>query len=77
MGVRPQTARIPSDTAPTTPVTVTQFVANGLPAAGTLAANGTVVYQLQFVLPNLPGVENNKVQGDSLTVSSDFSLIQS
>lgn len=67
----------PGVTAPTTPVTVTQFVANGLPAAGTLAANGTVVYQLQFVLPNLPGVENNKVQGDSLTVSSDFSLTQS
>lgn len=67
----------PGVTTPTAPVTVTQFAANGLPPAGTVAANGTVAYQLQFVLPNLAGLENNKVQGDSLTVSSDFTLTQS
>jgi spore coat-associated protein N len=66
----------PGVTTPTTPVTVTQFASTGLPSAGTLAANGTAAYELQFMLPNLSGTENNKVQGDSLTLSSDFTLTQ-
>jgi spore coat-associated protein N len=66
----------PGVTTPTTPVAVTQFATTGLPPAGTVAAGASVSYELQFVLPNLSGVENNKVQGDSLTLSSFFTLTQ-
>ncbi|MHA6785477.1 TasA family protein [Pseudonocardia saturnea] len=66
--------RGPGITAPTTPVTVSQFA---LPPAGTLAAGASSDYVLQFVLPNLAGTVNNIVQGDRITVSSNFVLTQS
>ena len=69
--------RGPGVTTPTTPVPVTQFTTAGLPPAGVLAAGGSTEYELQFVLPNLPGTVNNIVQGDSLTLTSDHTLIQS
>ena len=62
--------------SPTAPVTVTQFAATGLPAAGTVDPGETVDYELRFALPDLPGVENNRVQGDRITVSSNFVLTQ-
>jgi spore coat-associated protein N len=62
---------------PTTPVSLTQFVANGLPAGGVVAAGGTADYTLKFAFPDLAGTENNKAQGDSITLSSDFLLTQS
>ena len=61
----------------TPPVPVSQFVTTGLPAPAGIPAGGTVEYDLQFTLPNLPGVENNKVQGDTLTLTSNFVLTQS
>lgn len=69
--------RGPGVTTPTAPVALRDFAAAGLPAAGTIAAGGTVEYELQFVLPNLSGVTNNAVQGDSVTLSSNFVLTQS
>ncbi len=69
--------RGPGVTTPTTPTVVSQFVTAGLPVAGTVPANGSAEYELQFVLPNLPGTTNNIVQGDSLTLGSDFTLTQS
>lgn len=61
----------------TTPVPVSQFVGTGLPAPASIPAGATVEYELQFTLPNLAGVENNKVQGDSMTLTSNFVLTQS
>lgn len=66
--------RGPGITTPTTPVAVNQFT---LPPAGAIAAGGTAEYVLQFVLPNLDGTVNNIVQGDRITVSSNFVLTQS
>ncbi|MBC8091843.1 MAG: hypothetical protein H7Y15_07885 [Pseudonocardia sp.] len=69
--------RGPGVSTPTAPVTVAQFATAGLPPTGVLAAGATTDYELQFVLPNLPGVVNNIVQGDRITVSSNFVLTQS
>jgi spore coat-associated protein N len=55
---------------------VNQFVTNGLPSAGTLAAGANQAYTLRFALPDLAGTVNNKVQGDTITISSTFNLIQ-
>jgi spore coat-associated protein N len=66
--------RGPGITTPTAPVGVAQFA---LPPAGTLAAGASTDYVLQFVLPNLTGTLNNAVQGDRITVSSNFVLTQS
>ena len=63
--------------APTTPFTLTQIATNGLPSAGVVAAGATVDYGLRFTFPDLAGTENNKAQGDSVTLSSDFLLTQS
>jgi len=58
-------------------VSVAQLVATGLPAAGVVNPGTTVDYTLHFAFPDLTGTENNKAQGDSLTLSSDFLLTQS
>jgi spore coat-associated protein N len=62
---------------PTAAVPVTQFVTNGLPLAGVVQPGTTADYTLKFAFPDLPGTENNKAQGDSITLSSDFLLTQS
>ena len=67
----------PGITTATAPVTVAQFATSGLPAAGTLAAGASTEYDLRFTLPNLSGTENNKVQGDSLNLTSSFLITQS
>lgn len=69
--------RGPGVTTATTPVPVAQFTTAGLPAAGVVAAGGSTEYELLFALPNLAGTVNNIVQGDSLTLGSDFTLTQS
>lgn len=60
----------------TSAVPVSQFVGTGLPMPASIPAGATVEYDLQFTLPNLPGVENNKVQGDGITLTSNFVLTQ-
>ena len=55
---------------------VSQFVSTGLPSAGTLTAGASQAYTLRFALPDLAGTVNNKVQGDTITISSTFNLIQ-
>jgi len=59
----------------TAAVPVAQLVATGLPAAGVVSPGATVDYTLHFAFPDL--ADNNKAQGDSLTLSSDFLLTQS
>jgi spore coat-associated protein N len=61
----------------TAAVSVAQLVTNGLPAAGVVSPGSTVEYTLHFVFPDLAGTDNNKAQGDSLTLNSDFLLNQS
>jgi hypothetical protein len=51
-------------------------IATGLPLPGTLGAGATATYTLRFALPDLTGTTNNKVQGDSLNLSSTFDLVQ-
>ncbi|MET0188866.1 MAG: hypothetical protein ABW212_07720, partial [Pseudonocardia sediminis] len=63
----------PGVTAATAPVPLKTFVANGLPTAGQIKAGETVAYQLRFALPT---AADNKVQGDSVTVGSSFTLDQ-
>jgi spore coat-associated protein N len=50
------------------------FVSTGLPSPGTLAAGATETYTLRFALPDL--TTNNRVQGDSVTITSTFNLVQ-
>lgn len=69
--------RGPGISTPSAAVPVSQFVTTGLPAAGVVPAGGTVEYELLFTLPNLSGTVNNVVQGDRLTLGSDFTLAQS
>jgi predicted ribosomally synthesized peptide with SipW-like signal peptide len=61
----------------TSAATVAQLVTTGLPVAGVVNPGATVDYTLHFVFPDLAGTENNKAQGDSITLSSDFLLTQS
>ena len=61
----------------TAAATVAQLVTTGLPLAGVVSPGATVDYTLHFVFPDLAGTENNKAQGDSITLSSDFLLTQS
>jgi spore coat-associated protein N len=68
--------KAPGLTAATTPVTMAAFATAGLPAGGTIPAGSSVEYDLHFVFPDLAGVENNKAQGDSVTLSSDFLITQ-
>lgn len=62
--------------SPTAPITVGQFATTGLPLTGTVAPGASVTYELQFDLPNLADATNNRVQGDSITLSSSFVLTQ-
>jgi hypothetical protein len=54
---------------------LSQFLTTGLPLPGTLAA-GATTYTLRFTLPDLSGTTKNKVQGDSITITSTFDLVQ-
>jgi spore coat-associated protein N len=58
-------------------MTVAQLATTGLPGAGVMNPGASVDYTLKFVFPDVAGTENNKAQGDSLTLSSDFLLTQS
>lgn len=71
------TKTVGSTSTTTAATTVAQLVATGLPAAGVVSAGGGVDYTLKFAFPDLAGTENNKAQGDSLTLNSDFLLTQS
>jgi spore coat-associated protein N len=53
---------------------ISTLLTNGLPSAGTLAPGASVDYTLQFVLPDR--TDNNKVQGDSISITSTFNLVQ-
>jgi predicted ribosomally synthesized peptide with SipW-like signal peptide len=55
---------------------MSQFLTSGLPLPGTLGANATTTYTLRFALPDLSGTTNNKVQGDSINLTSTFDLVQ-
>jgi spore coat-associated protein N len=55
---------------------MSQFLTTGLPLPGTLAAGGTTTYTLRFALPDLSGTTNNKVQGDTINITSTFDLVQ-
>jgi hypothetical protein len=55
---------------------LSQFLTTGLPLPGTLAAGATTTCTLRFTLPDLSGTTNNKVQGDSITITSTFDLVQ-
>jgi spore coat-associated protein N len=57
----------------TTPVTIAQFAANP-PAAATLAGGAKNTYTFTFALPDRS--DNNKVQGDTISVTSNFTLTQ-
>jgi spore coat-associated protein N len=61
-------------TAPAVPMS--QFLTGGLPLPGTLGANATTTYTLRFALPDLSGTTNNKVQGDSINLTSTFDLVE-
>lgn len=62
--------------ASTTPVPMSQFITTGLPLPGTLAPGASSPYTLRFTLPDLSGTTNNKAQGDSLSLTSTFDLVQ-
>ncbi|MHA6792589.1 TasA family protein [Pseudonocardia bannensis] len=47
-----------------------------LPGALPLDAGATATYTFDFLLPHLPGTANNKVQSDSLTISTTLNLTQ-
>ncbi|GAA1868559.1 hypothetical protein GCM10009836_56320 [Pseudonocardia ailaonensis] len=72
----------PASTVATTPVIMTDFVKSPLPGNNiNLAANTTGTYVLRFALPNDATTtaetnSNNKVQGDTVTLSSTFNLVQ-
>lgn len=68
-----QVISAPGVTAPQAAVPWKTFVANGLPAAGVVPAGGDAAYQLLFALP---ASADNKVQGDSVTLTSAFTLAQ-
>lgn len=68
-----QVVSAPGVSTPQSAVPWKTFVANGLPPAGTLAAGGDATYQLLFALP---ASADNKVQGDSVTLTSAFTLAQ-
>jgi spore coat-associated protein N len=61
---------------PVAAVPMSQFLTTGLPLPGTLGAGATANYTLRFVLPDLAGTVNNKVQGDSINLTSTFDLVQ-
>ncbi|WP_181784055.1 TasA family protein [Pseudonocardia pini] len=73
----------PVSTVATPAVALTDFVKGPLPGSGTatLAGGASGTYTLRFELPNVatPTDEsnpNNKVQGDSVTLGSRFTLVQ-
>jgi spore coat-associated protein N len=57
-------------------VPLSQFMTSGLPLPGQLAAGGTATYTLRFALPDLPNTTNNRVQGDTIAITSTFNLVQ-
>ena len=57
-------------------VPLSQFMTGGLPLPGTLAAGGNTTYTLRFALPDLAGTVNNRVQGDTIAITSTFNLVQ-
>jgi predicted ribosomally synthesized peptide with SipW-like signal peptide len=61
-------------TAPAIPLS--QFMTSGLPLPGQLAAGATTTYTLRFALPDLPNTTNNRVQGDTIAITSTFNLVQ-
>ena len=61
----------------TAAVTVSQLVTTALLLFFFNDTATTEIYTLHFVFPDLAGTENNKAQGDSITLSSDFLLTQS
>lgn len=66
----------PGVAAATPPVTLAKFAETGFGQIP-LGAGATGEYVLKFELPNLSGTENNKVQGDRVTLSSNYTLTQS
>src|ERR1700710_2368043 len=66
--------KAPGLTAATTAVPMATFATTGLPVGGVIAAGGTAEYDLHFAFPDLSGTTNNKAQGDSVTLSSNFLL---
>jgi spore coat-associated protein N len=72
----------PASNVATSPVLMTDFVKTPLPGNNTALAGGaTGTYVLRFALPNDTSTTaetnvNNKVQGDSVTLSSTFNLVQ-
>lgn len=64
----------PGGAVPAAPIST--LVTNGLPSAGTLDPGATATYTLRFTLPDLSGTTNNRVQGDSISITSTFNLIQ-
>ncbi|WP_252446662.1 hypothetical protein [Pseudonocardia humida] len=61
---------------PANAVALSAFVTSGLPLPGTLAAGATATYTLRFALPDLAGIVDNKVQGDTIAITSTFNLLQ-
>lgn len=60
-----------------TPVTLRQFQSAGFPTSP-MGGNSSTEYKLTFALPNVTtSAINNVVQGDSVTLSSSFTLTQS
>lgn len=56
---------------------VSQVQSGAFPLSGTELAPGQVItFTVGFALPNLPGTENNKVQGDTVTIASTLDLTQ-
>lgn len=68
-----QVISAPGVSTPQAAVPWKTFVQNGLPAGGTVPAGGEATYQLLFALP---ASADNKVQGDSVTLTSAFTLAQ-
>ncbi|SDE82724.1 TasA family protein [Pseudonocardia oroxyli] len=72
----------PASNVATAPVAMTEFVKTPLPGNGSaLAAGATGTYVLRFALPNDTSTTaetnpNNKVQGDTVTLGSTFTLVQ-